>query len=177
MFPLLLTRNTLPRVSLPLALARTDRPAAATARTSCSWSVRGSRSPMLLTAAADVIRGGERERERGRERERLPRRAVSVGRHLRRERASAAEKTTRSRRGEEGDRSANYSAAEQRAHATAGFHSVVYRSASWMCLRVFSCHPRSPVSTALRHCHRRPSPTTKPPCVETTERERERKSE
>ena len=114
----------------PLRTARPgeDRPAAATARTSCSWSVRGSRFPMLLIAAADARREAERERER--EREKLPRRAVSAGRHLRRQRASAAKKTTHSRRGEQGDTSANYSAAEQHAHAPAGFHSAGYRRAA-----------------------------------------------
>ena len=102
----------------PLRTARSgeDRPAAATARTSCSWSVSSSRSPMLLTAAADANRGAGREREREREAD-----TYGVSEHRQ------PKKTTRSRRGEEGDRSANYSAAEQRAHAPAGFHSAVYR--------------------------------------------------
>ena len=54
----------LSRVSLPLAPARGDRPVAATARTSCSWSISKPGSPMLLTAAADASRGREKERER-----------------------------------------------------------------------------------------------------------------
>ena len=48
---------------LSLALARKDQLVAATARTSCSWSISEPRSPMPLTAAADASRKRERERD------------------------------------------------------------------------------------------------------------------
>ena len=101
----------LSRVSLALALTRKDRPVAATARTSCSWSISEPRSPMRLIGAADASR--ETEREGARERETQWLSAVSaIGRTARASIGSV--RTDRSRRSEEGGRSANYGTAKQR---------------------------------------------------------------
>ena len=51
----------LSRVSLQLALARKDRPIAATSRASCSWNITEPRSPMRLTEAADASWARERD--------------------------------------------------------------------------------------------------------------------
>ena len=96
----------LSRVSLPLALARKDRLVAAITRTSCSWSIGEPRSPMQPTPT-------ERERERERERETQWLSAVSAIRRTVRASIGSV-RTARSRRSEEGGRSANYGIAEQR---------------------------------------------------------------
>ena len=118
--------HLLSKVSLPLALARKDRPVAATARTSCSCSISEPRSPMPLTAAADA----SREREKERERETQWRNAVSAIRRTARASIGSV-RTARSRRSEEG--------ADRRTTAQQGsvhtpnrhfYHSVAYRRAA-----------------------------------------------
>ena len=106
------SRATPSRVSLPLAPARGDRPVAATARTSCSWSISEARSPMPLTAAADASRG--REQERKRETQWLN--AVSAIRRTARASIGSV-RTARSRCSEEGGWSANYCTAGQFTHS------------------------------------------------------------